>query len=262
MFKMFKKKRSIDQNSGYFKDINVSSSSFGLNSTPRLKLIPDELIGLILEFLTDPYQLWLQLDVPGSLSNVTVGGRVPLNFMLVSKQFHSIAQQALRGALHEFPRQHLIPAASSDVRGGGTGGEFVRNILDNGPRDWNKWFAHTHLPIRVGVNLSAPRTNAAPIAAYAVRFANDMPARDPIAWTVVDASSGDPEALLEGNRPVLHRVCLRNAQTGHPEYIARYEWRVFRLPEPVILERGFSIVITEVRETGHGAQLCQIALLK
>ena len=137
--------------------------------------------------------------------------------------------------LVEVPRQLLAVTASASVSGGGTGGEFPENLLLDGAEGWNKWYATHGLPFRLTFDSHVEIPN---VAGYAIRIANDTPARDPHAWK-----------LLDQNGRVLHEVTEEEA-TARPR--ARAEWCVFRLPEPASASK------LELCITKTGNRECQL----
>lgn len=73
--------------------------------------------------------------------------------------------------------------ASSDVRGGGTGGEFVSNLSKEGSQDWNKWYTGGGNSGWVVQHIDNSQTEYY-ITKYAFCSANDCPHRDPVSWSV------------------------------------------------------------------------------
>jgi hypothetical protein len=202
-----------------------------------------------------------------SYKHRVLGASTPLNVRLASRRFHNVSLQAVRKAssssgvpLVEFPRSVLRPIATSDVRGGGTGGEYVDNIKVDGALRWNKWFSVGALPVEVGYEINQSgwyEINQSivlhPLAAYALRFASDCPHRDPISWQVLDMVPGRSRAQDR----IVHTVELAEDAL----HIDRYEWRLFRLPQATNLHNGFTLRINRSRGGGNECQLCQIVLL-
>lgn len=236
--------------------------------------------------MEDSYRVSLPDDESGSSTTFTIlVARFadlyltdPCHHSPVSRQFDRVLRQAAHTSLlHEVPRRYLMPAASSDIQGGRDkdygyhDGEFVRNILDNGREKEfcpNKWFTEELCPVRVGVRLSNKRKAAVTVAAYAVRFADSHQNwRDPTEWTVVDASPDDEMGRDGGadGTTVLHRVNIRDPEFNQAHPVDPYEWRVYPLPTPVLLEHGFTLVVADTGGDGggqHGVQLAQIALVE
>mmetsp|Transcript_6197 Transcript_6197/g.22032 ORF Transcript_6197/g.22032 Transcript_6197/m.22032 type:complete len:269 (-) Transcript_6197:62-868(-) len=150
----------------------------------------------------------------------------------------------------EVPRARLVDGltVSHDVRGGGTGLEFARNLLVDGNEGWNKWFAHptTTAWIKLGVR----RVEGAPpsrLVGYAVKSANDCPGRDPTEW----------QLLADGEE--VHRV--GGADGDSFSFTRRYEWRFFELPAGPALPNEVVMNISRNR-SGGGLQMAQISLFE
>ncbi len=66
--------------------------------------------------------------------------------------------------------------ATGDCCGGGTGREFVENLLNPGEESWNKWFFHLDARATVTLALAMPVV----ISDVGLKSANDCPHRDPV----------------------------------------------------------------------------------
>jgi len=82
----------------------------------------------------------------------------------------------------EFPKRikltndNTTVTAEFDVKGGGTGREFVKNILHDGEEAWNKWYQGKSKKSWIGFYFDGAVRE---IAAFAFKSANDYPSRDP-----------------------------------------------------------------------------------
>jgi len=72
--------------------------------------------------------------------------------------------------------ENAIVTAEFDVRGGGTGGEFVKNILSGGEEAWNKWYQGKSATSWVLVDFNG---DVRDLTGFAFKSANDVPSRDP-----------------------------------------------------------------------------------
>ena len=79
------------------------------------------------------------------------------------------------------------------------------------------------------------------IARYVNWFTYDVPVQDPNAWRVVDGLLEEEEE----EEMVIHRVSA--LQYKLLKSMTRYKWHVFCLPQPVLLQCGFTMVITDMR---------------
>lgn len=145
-------------------------------------------------------------------------------------------------SIRRVPVQKSSWSARGDVRGGGTGREFVHNLGIDGKLPWNKWY-DASAPGSSWVQASLGRP--ARLVGYALMSGNDCPHRDPVDWEVTSMSSG-------GEPLVLHKV------EGH-DFARRYEWAVGRLPGKEVGNVG--VRITKARG-GRDIQLSQVLLLE
>jgi hypothetical protein len=85
------------------------------------------------------------------------------------------------------PAAELRFTASADVRGGGTGAEYVENLKNSSTEPWDKWFTGGGRTAWVTqhINLSEQQYY---ITKYALCSANDCANRDPVAWKLTGSN--------------------------------------------------------------------------
>jgi len=153
------------------------------------------------------------------------------------------------------PKNCINISAAGDVRGGGTGKEYVENLLDYEGRDnWNKWLHHGNSTLATSwVKLRFANSQGEAIVynivAYGLVSANDCPNRDPVEWDL----NGETEE--DGHIVRLHRV----TQSDYKVFSARKQEHVFVLDEPVHVT-SVTLAIKKLRQAGDGVQLCGIRL--
>ena len=258
---------------------------------PTLLDLPDEVIGTILRHIVVPSreeyvdQLLDTLNDPSLQSTSLVSDKVGLEagleqHQLVRTLFRPPGQrelQAVRAACHQthrlindddelavkarycIRRVEVKPSswsARGDVRGGGTGREFLRNLGVDGKLPWNKWFdAGAGGSSWVHAMLGRP----ARLVGYALMSGNDCPHRDPTDWEVTSMCPDRRPELVRahtlsgpGDPIVLHEV------EGH-DFKNRYEWAVGRLPGTEVSNVGIRI---NKSRGGRDIQLSQVLLLE
>ena len=258
---------------------------------PTLLDLPDEVIGTILRHIVVPSreeyvdQLLETLNDPSMQSTSLVSNKVGLEagleqHQLVRTLFRPPGHgelQAVRAACHQTHRlindddelavkarycirrvevQPSSWSARGDVRGGGTGREFLRNLGVDGKLPWNKWFdAGAGGSSWVHAMLGRP----ARLVGYALMSGNDCPHRDPTDWEVTSMRPDRRPELVRahtlsgpGDPIVLHAV------EGH-DFKNRYEWAVGRLPGTEVSNVGIRI---NKSRGGRDIQLSQVLLLE
>lgn len=140
--------------------------------------------------------------------------------------------------------------AAGDIRGGGTGREFVSNLLLPAfPSQWAKWMHPGHVARSwVQYDLHAPIG----IAGYGLLSANDCPGRDPAAWRLL----GLPVGGAKGKWVTLHDASRVGAQV----FSGRFHWiwhdlRGNNSPAAHTRFSALRLEITAVRSEGDGVQL-------
>ncbi len=141
------------------------------------------------------------------------------------------------------PAARLQLTAAGDVRGGGTGREFLENLLSEGTQSWNKWLHLYATQSWVHIRISS---GPAAICGYGMCSANDCPERDPIAWTLLGRGPGSAWSEL-------HRV-------EDAAFVDRWQWLWFALAPATVSE--LRLVIRRVRWPGDGVQLGHLRLLE
>ena len=171
-----------------------------------------------------------------------LGTHVSTGLRSVCKKLHRLAKEVESTPLFEIPRHCIRLKASHDVLGGGTGAEFVENLLVDFPNAWNKWYA-TYVPCTVTYAFSSPFI----IQAYGLCLANDCPHRDPMDWEIAGISK-------TGKGMVVHTV-----KDGIPMTAPRFSWHFFTLPEPVEMS-CFVFNVQASASKRYEVQLAQLAV--
>jgi hypothetical protein len=149
----------------------------------------------------------------------------------------------LPDGMWRIPANHITLSAAGDVRGGGTGREFVQNLLNDGTEGWNKWY---HCPTNSSW-VMAQLCEEHELHGYGVCSANDCPHRDPMEWTLLGQG-------LNGSWVVLHHIPEVAGESPFDER-RRWEWRWFMFSQPVVV-RSVRLHIHSVRQHAHdGVQL-------
>jgi len=154
------------------------------------------------------------------------------------------AGTAEAGALRRLRSGDLWLSAAGDVRGGGTGREFVTNLALDGTERWCKWYHYGSMTTSwLQADFAAPRP-VWRIGRYSVQSADDCPRRDPRAWVLRGRHAATNEWLT------LHTV-------EHYDFTERWQTVVFDLPAehaeaPLTAVR---LEILAVRERCDGIQL-------
>ena len=275
---------------------------------PTLLDLPDEVIGTILRHIVVPSreeyvdQLLETLDDPSMQSTSLVSDKVGLEagleqHRLVRTLFRPPGQrelQAVRAACRQTHRlindddelsvkarycirrvevQPSSWSARGDVRGGGTGREFLRNLGVDGKLPWNKWFdAGAGGSSWVHAMLGRPTR----LVGYALMSGNDCPHRDPTDWEVtsmrpeqrpaaevtsmrpIQRPAAELARALRGKLSVPGEPIVLHAVEGH-DFKNRYEWAVGRLPGTEVSNVGIRI---NKSRGGRDIQLSQVLLLE
>lgn len=132
--------------------------------------------------------------------------------------------------------------ASSDVRGGGTGGEFVDNLGLEGQENWNKWYCN---PESATIRL----TFAIPfkVHQYSLQSANDVIERSPRAWDLIGITQDNQRVLLDSVSDDL--------------FSGYWETKTFIVKEPSdTLFKAVELHIKSTRGYGQGCQLGRLFL--
>ena len=83
--------------------------------------------------------------------------------------------------------------ASSDCNGGGTGGEFVRNLGQLGEENWNKWFSGSSSSLyTITLTFAIPYK----VHKYSLQSANDCIERSPKSWDLIGITADNHERVL------------------------------------------------------------------
>jgi hypothetical protein len=144
------------------------------------------------------------------------------------------------GTRRYIPASSISLHAAGDVRGGGTGREFLSNLLRDGTEPWNKWL-HPGFVETTWIEARFDQTFT--ICGYGLCSANDAPHRDPIAWTVLGRATAEEEW-----KPI-HFV----GETMSGPFSFRWQWKWFPIePSAVVAVR---IEFHAVRNAGDGCQL-------
>eukprot|EP00762_Andalucia_godoyi_P003408 ANDGO_06682.mRNA.1 hypothetical protein SPRG_03327 len=129
------------------------------------------------------------------------------------------------------PKEHISLDAAGDIRGGGTGREFLENLLSDGQQPWNKW-VHPGYVRRSWI--LAKFDSPYKVAEYGLCSANDAPNRDPQSWTLWGL------APYASEWTVLHEV-------PHFWFSRRWEWTRCTIAHPMVVV-ALRLEITSVRE--------------
>ena len=140
------------------------------------------------------------------------------------------------------PTDHITLTASGCVRGGGTGREFLSNLLGDGTEGWNKWFVRAHTAW-VLQEFARP---------YAVSFvgmcsANDCPPRDPAVFDLL-------------GRTVTGEWVTLAAVSSCP-FGGRWEWVWYPVGPVPVCVTAVKLVILDVRRRGDCLQLGHMHVL-
>jgi hypothetical protein len=130
-------------------------------------------------------------------------------------------------------------SAAGDICGGGTGREFLSNLLNTGTEAWNKW-VHPHARSS-WVKMEFRRSQH--VVGYALCSANDCPNRDPVSWTVF----GLDERGMTMTTP-LHEVDMSN--NVYDIFPRRWQWTEFTLGNGGAEVHGLMFKFHSVRRSG------------
>jgi hypothetical protein len=160
-----------------------------------------------------------------------------------------LEQPAQPATVARIPAADMRLSAAGDVRGGGTGREFLTNLAGEGTQPWNKWLHPGHVQRSWALaELVQPRT----VARYGLCSANDCPHRDPIAWTLRGLRADN------GAWEVLHAVVGVNDASGFamPQFTDRWQWRWFDISAAhQHVFKAVRLEIDAVAAPGDGLQL-------
>jgi len=133
--------------------------------------------------------------------------------------------------------------ATSDVRGGGTGGEFVNNLGNAGQQSWNKWFGHDDENITITLTFAVPFK----VHRYLLQSANDCIGRSPRSWDLFGISANQSADHRE-------RVLLHSVQEDL--FQSHWETKEYIVSDPSdTLFRAVELKIKNTKAKGQGCQL-------
>ena len=168
------------------------------------------------------------LPLPTALTNL------PRNVLTSVWRRLSVQEQARVAAVcaawrAEAPSIGLLPlraavaklTVAGDIRGGGTGREYAKNLLGVGTEAWNKWLHERTNSSWVELAFNAPQR----VAGYGLCSANDFPVRDPWRWRLLGRAAPDTPWNL------LHEVTTD--EEGFTD--DRWLWLIFTLAAPVLV---------------------------
>lgn len=136
--------------------------------------------------------------------------------------------------------------AAGDIQGGGTGGEFLGNLLMEGTENWNKW-VHPHaVSSLVEAEFSSPRA----LFKYGIQSANDFPERDPQSFDFYGREVGSTEWVLLDSV----RTCPFSKRWEWFERSATIQGKPNDRDAPVLFTAA-KLVINAPRRVGDGIQL-------
>ena len=170
-----------------------------------------------------------------------------------------------RGVHLEIHRSLLLTVhATSDVRGGGTAGEFIDNLVVDGSDVWNKWFSTAGFPTSVTFKYRRPVT----VTGYAFKLGNDCRHRDPMSWQVsVATATGGDDALVVHTVADARRLPLPGSRYDwwvFPDWAPSYHMTAFDggavVPRPVSDCEAVTFTFTAARSSGPELQLSQIVV--
>ena len=180
---------------------------------------------------------------------------------------------------HAVPSKSIRLEAAGDIRGGGTGREFVDNLLREENAPWCKWMHPGYAPTSWVVQwfLRDPLV----IREYGVCSANDVPERDPASWKLWGhraSPSPSSSSMISTMLPPTSSSSMllspssssssQAASTPQQEWVLlhsvkecpfekRYEWRWYSVAASIAL--AFDAVKLEISSVvgggGHGLQL-------
>lgn len=146
--------------------------------------------------------------------------------------------------------ERITLSAMGDVRGGGTGEEFLDNLKNSSDAPGDKWFHPDATSSWVQASISGPQVR---ISAYGLCSANDCPDRDPSFWS------------LRGLKENGDWVTLHEVPKDSPEsmFISRHQWLWFSVDEavadvPVVAVR---LELLGVQAPGNGLQLAHFHIM-
>eukprot|EP00475_Leptophrys_vorax_P041764 TRINITY_DN7881_c0_g1_i1.p2 TRINITY_DN7881_c0_g1~~TRINITY_DN7881_c0_g1_i1.p2 ORF type:complete len:185 (+),score=31.69 TRINITY_DN7881_c0_g1_i1:42-557(+) len=143
------------------------------------------------------------------------------------------------------PSSCITLSAKGDVQGGGTGKEYLQNLLDDGDEPWNKWYdAHNSSSSWAEFKLS----RAFKIGEVWLKSANDCPERDP---EVISFQKQDHGKWITFQERVMPRF-----SPG-----LRYEWKKITFEKPQVTN-AIRLNIDKVRKEVSGVQLGQVILVE
>lgn len=137
-----------------------------------------------------------------------------------------------------------------DVRGGGTGIEFLDNLKNSSIDPGDKWFHPDATSSWVQADISAPRVR---ITAYGLCSANDCPDRDPSFWILRGLKE-------DGEWVTLHEVAKDSEESM---FVSRHQWLWFPV-DPAVTDIplvGVRLELLGVRAPGNGLQLAHFHLM-
>jgi len=125
----------------------------------------------------------------------------------------------------QIPTECIALTAAGDIRGGGTGREFLENLLQTGTEPWNKWLHPNAMGDPVSWVQADFRDHSFRVTGYSMCSANDSPERDPVAWSLMGQQTRD------GVWVELHSVDFSSGVGGFVE-TSRWQWLTLDLPGP------------------------------
>ena len=166
--------------------------------------------------------------------------------MVSDDVIHSYRPDTAEGVPEVFkdriPASNITLQAAGCVNGGGTGREFIQNLNNSSTASWDKWY-HCGSISSSWVEATF-RGGPQVLVAYAMCSANDVPARDPVRWTL--------EGLVcETQRwELLHD----SSAVAAANFTNRWQWLSFTIAAPRAVSK-VRLNISQVRQVQDGIQL-------
>jgi hypothetical protein len=193
------------------------------------------------------------------LGIVTDAGALLIPYDMVASPAARVTAAAAAAAvsstsLHQITALSL--SAAGDIRGGGTGREFVENLLRAETEPWCKW-VHGSGYVRTSYVDAEFLAGPHCVRRYGLCSANDAEHRDPAAWRLLGRRVGGGSSSGTGGVSdwvPLHTVDPRG---GGCPFTARWQWHWFDLPDDVASWplTAVRLEITRVRRPGDCIQL-------
>lgn len=136
------------------------------------------------------------------------------------------------------PAQVIRYSAFADVRGGGTGGEFVENLGNWTTEYWNKWYSGWGDSGWIQLDINLPE--GVFMTKYSLCSANDCPERDPTHWRILG---------LTGDEVWIELDVVENF-----DFTNRWQWVTISLAEPNFV-KAVRMEINQIRSVQSGMQL-------